>query len=70
MRFCIHLFSGIIDFISFLDLLDVVGILYKNVGFYQFDQIPTFMRSPRAGMHTKRSALTSWYERNESNSFL
>ena len=57
-------FCCIFYFLGFL-LIDVgIASIYARPGFSN-SSISTFMWSPRAGMHTKRSASTSWYERNE-----
>ena len=39
MRFGIYVFFYFIDFMRFVDLLGVVGILYKHVRFCRFRQI-------------------------------
>ena len=59
---------GFVVFMRCLDLWTAVTILYKKV--LPISSNSTFMLSPGAGMHTKRSASTSWYERKESNLFL
>lgn len=40
-----------------LDFLDDVGISYKQACLCRIHRDSSFMRPPRAGIHTKRSAL-------------
>ena len=57
--------SFVVDVAS-LDFLDDVGLasIYAR-GALSNSSFSSFMRPPRAGMHTKRSASTSEYERHE-----
>ena len=63
------IFFDMITFIRCLDILDVVRIIkaHKIVPNSSISSHPPCMRSPRAGMHTKKkSASASWYARKES----
>ena len=59
---------GFVVFMRCLGFWYAVTTLYKKVP--PISSNSTFMLSPGAGMHTKRSASTSWYERKKSNLFL
>ena len=63
MRWGTFLFSKLLVY----ELFGFRGCCWKSFQhthkFLSISSNPTFMRSPGAGMHTKRSASTSWYKK-------